>query len=85
MVLTRLGDAGVNKVNAQGEVPLSVACIHNKPTNVECLLKHNAETKPDGAEIFPIHFALKHNSIAYVAFHSNLFRSYICYYCCCCC
>ena len=68
MVLSAVSEACVNKVNNHGEVPLSVACIHDKPANAECLLKHNANTSPDGVEIFPIHFALKHNSIRYVPY-----------------
>ena len=63
MVIVRLGSPGINQVNARGELPLSVACINNKPDNVEVLLRFGANPICAGVSIHPIHHALKHNSV----------------------
>ena len=55
--------SAVNQLNLFGESPLHTACLHDKPENVETLLRWGADPTLTMSTRFPIHCAVKVSSI----------------------
>lgn len=51
--------SAINQLNLYGEGPLHLACLHDRPANVEQLLRWGAKPSLTMSGRFPIHCAMK--------------------------
>ena len=59
--------SAINQLNLEGETALHVACDNDKPDHAECLLRWGALTDLTHSYRYPIHSALKVNSLKLVS------------------
>ncbi len=68
-MLASKNSSSVNQLNLYGESALHIACLNDRPENVEQLLRWNADPNLTMSGRYPIHCAMKMASTKYVFYH----------------